>query len=83
MNNDLSQRNITDLKWFSTCLVLMVACLVLAIPAHAENAEMDSHLPAAMLDAIRLAMRTHPEVLKADAEMRTAKSQVKAGEYRW
>ena len=40
-------------------------------------------LPEMMLEAIRSAIKTHPEVLKADSEMQSAKSQVKAGEYRW
>lgn len=50
---------------------------------HAEEAVAEVKLPAMMLDAIKLAMKTHPEVLKADSEMLSAKSQVKAGEYRW
>lgn len=75
--------NVKDLKCFRVFFVLVSITLAFITPAHAERSEVESYLPEAMLDAIRFAMRTHPEVLKADAEMRTAKSQVKAGEYRW
>jgi hypothetical protein len=38
-------------------------------------------LPEMLITAISSAMKTHPDVLKADSEMLSAKSQVKAGEY--
>lgn len=40
-------------------------------------------LPDDALQAVTTAIKTHPEVLKSDSQMWSARSQVKAGEFRW
>ncbi len=64
------------LKWLAVFLLLISAASV-----HAEsNSQV---LPEEMLSAIGAAMQKHPDVLSADSQMLSAKSQVQAGEYRW
>lgn len=42
-----------------------------------------TELPDEMLKAIRLSMQMHPNVMAANSQMLSAKSQVSAGDFRW
>jgi adhesin transport system outer membrane protein len=58
--------------------LLMLLLLAAFSQAWAENI-----LPTELAQAVQSAINTHPEVLVADSQRLSAKSQVKAGEYRW
>lgn len=55
--------------------------LVSAASVHAGSNSQE--LPEELVSAISSAMQKHPDVLSADSQMLSAKSQVQAGEYRW
>lgn len=61
-------------------LVRVLAGLLYAEPAVANET---GSLPEEMLAAIRSATQAHPDVMSANAQMLSARSQVEAGAYRW
>lgn len=69
--------------WPIACIFLAAVFLMFSHPAHTAQDQLEFKLPEMMVEAMRSAMRTHPDILKADSQMQSAKSQVKAGEFRW
>ncbi len=76
--NRASQK--ADQVWFcAAChkglfaLLMVIGMEAVAVPK----------LPEEAMSAITTAIKTHPEVLRADSEMLSARSQVRAGEFRW
>lgn len=57
--------------------------LMLIFIATCTQARAEAVLPLELMQAVQSAISTHPEVLAADSQSLSAKSQVKAGEYRW
>jgi outer membrane protein TolC len=57
--------------------------LMLLLIATCSQARAETVLPVELAQAVQSAISTHPEVLAADSQRMSAKSQVKAGEYRW
>lgn len=70
-------------SWLWKCGYLnWLAVFLLLINAASVHAESNSKiLPEELLSAISSAMQKHPDVLSADSQMLSAKSQVQAGEY--
>lgn len=67
-------------KTVSGLLLWLLAGVFCAEPVMADQVGV---LPEEMLAAIRSAARAHPDVMAADAQMLSARSQVEAGAYRW
>lgn len=65
--------------------LLSGACVFAALMHYAADAKASdaARLPDEMLAAIRSAVQAHPDIMAANAQMLSAKSQVEAGAYRW
>lgn len=61
-------------------IFIVISALFTSHSVAADATPVTTKLPEMLLEAMRLAMKTHPEVLRAESEMQSAKSQVKAGE---
>lgn len=57
--------------------------LIILLSVTCNQVQAEDVMPIELVQAVQSAMNTHPEVLAADSQRMSAKSQVKAGEYRW
>lgn len=64
-----------------TNVVFVKNLLILIFVTFSSQVQAENMLPTELMEAIQSAMNTHPEVLTADSNRMSAKSQVNAGEY--
>jgi adhesin transport system outer membrane protein len=71
-------------KIFVKNLLRNLGVILFMTTAFSANADTDlPELPEGLVQAIRSAMQAHPDVMAANSQMLSAKSQVEAGGYRW
>lgn len=69
--------------WKSSFINWLAIFLLLVSATSVHAGSNSQELPEELVVAINSAMQKHPDVLSADSQMLSAKSQVQAGEYRW
>lgn len=66
-----------------TLISNLIVFLLITFTSEAYSASNFQELPPELILALTTAMQKHPNVLSADSQMLSAKSQVQAGEFRW